>query len=842
MEQAAGSVSQRDGIMEELCPQYITKVIEILHKDKDNFNAERRKEVEEQETALLHLRLVVESRLKSESSVLESSPKAEALAFDIRMDDDEAVLRLMCEVDADGNGAISKEELFQSSLMKLPDQSEMRNAFEAAFGCDLQTMEDALAHLDAEDFGEFYHDNKGKNVIAAGDLFERKVLVSAVFDAAIRETTALAPESKGSTSLSESCNSVEIDDMQGMESKLCKTGYKEMINRVRKAGLERLVENLRKVSGSEKLASALDSLARLLHGEGVELDFLAVKRAVRRVPRVAGQRMEWAKAVGLDGALARHIPPGSLEDGLAGLRGMTLDKAHLVLEAFFEDVKFKFLRALLEAKTATGSKSAVEANSKFADGFQGSFASLRDFHAGAEASLQLGYPNPDIEKGMHQEHTGHSSVTRLFLAPNYCIVTSLLIEYAWAVFEESPADLNAREVFRRALDQLKMLAKERESIERSTFPAGADSAPNLERPLFPGEVGDSFSESLVVLRFPGVVPADSIKAKQFQDTTKQCAEGLLTKEEEKVRGVSILDHVACAEWSMRSASVLLTDKTGSLTATGDGPLLVGVLLPMSLASAESKIDTLRAKVTNSLRLQIVEVEVTGCKTWNFTKYTGLEGLRKWLGEQSLDELLRFISANAVEKQSDVDSTESYKHAELCSMIIASFVRTELRSDLRAALERSASDAQIEALLRGWHLEPRSAERMELIEQAAGALDTGERWKMVEGWVRLYYGRIQGRTRLGLDVIMLREADKIKRCGLTKGEVLALYLYTGPEFVPLNGICRSYPPAIVKLLKGDSGTTADNRLCTTLFCISSAIKKLSQATELPESRCCPMPSF
>jgi hypothetical protein len=50
---------------------------------------------------------------------------------------------------------------------------------------------------------------------------------------------------------------------------------------------------------------------------------------------------------------------------------------------------------------------------------------------------------------------------------------------------------------------------------------------------------------------------------------------------------------------------------------------------------------------------------------------------------------------------------------------------------------------------------------------------------------------------------------------------------------MNGICRSFPQSILQLLEGDK-TTADNRLCTTLFCISSALKKLSQCTPLPQS--------
>ncbi len=61
---------------------------------------------------------------------------------------------------------------------------------------------------------------------------------------------------------------------------------------------------------------------------------------------------------------------------------------------------------------------------------------------------------------------------------------------------------------------------------------------------------------------------------------------------------------------------------------------------------------------------------------------------------------------------------------------------------------------------------------------------------------------------------------------------------GPEFVAMNGICRSYPPAVVRLLEGD-GMTAGNKLCTTLFCISSGIKKISQRTPEPKNGCAPL---
>ncbi len=117
---------------------------------------------------------------------------------------------------------------------------------------------------------------------------------------------------------------------------------------------------------------------------------------------------------------------------LEGIRRMDQAAVDRALLAFFADVRRIVETELAQVRAATGSKSAAEANSKF-EGFPGSFATLRDFHTGAVASLKLGYPNPDTMKGIMLEHTQHPSVTRLFVTSNYRIATCLLIEYAWAL-------------------------------------------------------------------------------------------------------------------------------------------------------------------------------------------------------------------------------------------------------------------------------------------------------------------------------------------------------------------------------------------------------------------------
>jgi hypothetical protein len=138
---------------------------------------------------------------------------------------------------------------------------------------------------------------------------------------------------------------------------------------------------------------------------------------------------------------------------LEGLRsGMEEGAKERVLAAFFADVRHVFGVALEEVRKATVSKSAYEANRKF-EGFEGSFASLHDFYAGAEATLKLGYPNPLIDKGILLEHTAHGSVTRLFVTPNYRLATCLAVEYSWADDPAKPS--------KQALDLVSQLTADR---------------------------------------------------------------------------------------------------------------------------------------------------------------------------------------------------------------------------------------------------------------------------------------------------------------------------------------------------------------------------------------------
>jgi hypothetical protein len=120
------------------------------------------------------------------------------------------------------------------------------------------------------------------------------------------------------------------------------------------------------------------------------------------------------------------------------VEGLDAEAVERVLVAFCADVRRIFAAGLAQVRANEGSRSAAEANSKF-DGFEGSFANLKDFHAGAEATLNLGYPNPETMKGIRLEHTEHPSVARLFVTPNYRIATCLIIEHTWAVDPDGPS-------------------------------------------------------------------------------------------------------------------------------------------------------------------------------------------------------------------------------------------------------------------------------------------------------------------------------------------------------------------------------------------------------------------
>jgi hypothetical protein len=378
---------------------YLNTIVRTLDELKKSMDADGREieAVSKQQETFQRLKNATAIRLDHDRYLINPLPgkgddkeKISRVNFDQTVDDDEVLLRLFQEIDSDQNGEIDLDELLTSELLKRPENVEMAKVLWRAVGCDLEALEEALAPVTLDGFGIFKRDTKQDSV-------------QAVLDAAMGTRTAPADSSTKAKVASRS-------------------------------DLKRLVQSLD--SGEQALKDAISDLEMLLLAEG-KLNFMGLKAAVCRVPRVSGQRTAWAQTLGMDAALVRHLPPGTLDDGLDGLKRMEAADLRKALDAFCADVRLMVLTAVKEVQEATGSTSAVEANSKF-EGFTGDFASLEDYNRGAEETLKLGYPNPSIDEGIFNEHMRHPSAERLYVTPNYLVVTCLKIEYWFVKDPDNP--------------------------------------------------------------------------------------------------------------------------------------------------------------------------------------------------------------------------------------------------------------------------------------------------------------------------------------------------------------------------------------------------------------------
>ncbi len=72
---------------------------------------------------------------------------------------------------------------------------------------------------------------------------------------------------------------------------------------------------------------------------------------------------------------------------------------------------------------------------------------------------------------------------------------------------------------------------------------------------------------------------------------------------------------------------------------------MGLLLPVSLSRAKAACDGLCEFVAAAAAVgpEAVQVEKILCKRWAFSRHTGVEGLRKCLGELSLETLRKLVA-------------------------------------------------------------------------------------------------------------------------------------------------------------------------------------------------------
>jgi hypothetical protein len=188
----------------------------------------------------------------------------------------------------------------------------------------------------------------------------------------------------------------------------------------------------------KELLEALKTMMEKNKIEEVSLeDFFAV---VKDLPRVKGQRVHWARSLGLDGMLAKLLALGDIFDGLSALKTMS----DTDLSRHVDDVCSKFSKELpgllklkLKELKANDELSALEfKNTKFSmeGSFEGSFASLQDFYDGPEK--KIGTPNPKVDEGMRREHCTRDNAREKYTTPNYNFEFTPFDEYHFVVEPE----------------------------------------------------------------------------------------------------------------------------------------------------------------------------------------------------------------------------------------------------------------------------------------------------------------------------------------------------------------------------------------------------------------------
>ena len=277
-----------------------------------------------------------------------------------------------------------------------------------------------------------------------------------------------------------------------------------------------------------ELVSALQIL--IDESESNNLDIESFRSMIRNVPRVSGQRVQWARSLGLEKALAKHLPAGTLFDGLMGIKSMDEAQISAACQRFSRDVVVLVMRqwAVLKQTSVSRASEAEEANSKFAmteGAYVGSFGTLDEFYQGPEA--RIGYPNPKLREAMLTEHCVRPNARRLFTTPNYVVTTCPEWEWQWVLDPDRPAS-------EALLHRLQ----------------AADGK-------YPGEAGDRASE--VELQFSVEVRADTSPAlvrSLDEDLSGWVEQAVLESDEERSRGVRTVATAALSQGAARMAVTL----------------------------------------------------------------------------------------------------------------------------------------------------------------------------------------------------------------------------------------------------------------------------------------------
>jgi hypothetical protein len=90
------------------------------------------------------------------------------------------------------------------------------------------------------------------------------------------------------------------------------------------------------VQGLDELLNKLSSLP---WDSDYNMDLENFRGVARQVPRINGQRVQWARSLGLDCTLARYLKVGGLFDELSGIKDMTAAEIEKALDYFSKELE-----------------------------------------------------------------------------------------------------------------------------------------------------------------------------------------------------------------------------------------------------------------------------------------------------------------------------------------------------------------------------------------------------------------------------------------------------------------------------------------------------------------------
>ncbi len=287
----------------------------------------------------------------------------------------------------------------------------------------------------------------------------------------------------------------------------------------------------------------------------LRMDIKCFKEFLQKTPRIRSQRLRWVKQLRLEAALARHLPVGTLMDGLKGVCSMDEEDLHAALGKFCEEVSSIVLDAWKRLKDGRLQRSCDsdadirKTMDKYRDegGFLGNFGTKFMFDGGLES--ELGIPDPCILRAILREHVEADDSSQSFLTSNYGLVSTPSHEFA-RLFGD-PKEYNSDESIPRFLLETANNPQGTRGPSETELQQLTDLFTKLREVycdvgrknggIFSGEEGDRVNEIVLSISFPtnalDLSVGTAIITEKVRSALISCLESVETSADVKVRGI-----------------------------------------------------------------------------------------------------------------------------------------------------------------------------------------------------------------------------------------------------------------------------------------------------------------